>query len=243
MSTQIIQSPISAPGTLEFRLNDGIPASHHGLLAATLNEWWGWLIEADSAIMEKRKHSGTPLISAYDSRRSGDFVTGVDLAKYGAEIPVVSLEMVFLETGGDKGKVPKLYRSLTNEGLWQPIPKDYDTVIFVDLTGIPSRIGKNGKGEVERTVKFGKDYVLGQTGHDLPFDPEKINHIWTYSPDIDGIVRMHIRYGASDTNHVIPDARNPILNNLRGLTEEEFAAQYPHHNTKLHNTRLMSYLG
>ena len=243
MITQVMQSTISAPGTLEFRLNEEIPANHYGLLAATLNEWWGWLIQADSGIMERRVQSGTPFISAYDSRQISDFVTGINLAEYGPEIPVVSLEMTFLETGGDKGKVPKLYKSLTHDGLWSPIPKSYDTVIFVDLTGMPSRIGKNGNGEVERTVKFGKAYVLGQTDHELPFDPEKIKHIWTYSPDIDGIIRMHIRYGASDTNHAIPDARNPFLNNLRGLTEEEFTAQYPHHNAKLHNTRLMSYLG
>ena len=243
MDMQAIQTARSSSSSLEFLLNDQIPAEHHELIAATLNQWWGWLVETNANIIERRIKSGIPFISAYAPRRMDDFVEGSNLIVYGLEIPVVNLEMVFLKTGGDKDKVPRSYKSLTNSGLWLPIPRDYDTVIFVDLTGIPSRIGKNGNGEVEQTVQFGKAYLLGQTDHVLPFDPRKIKHIWTYSPNIDGIVKMHIKYGASDTNHVIGGARDPFKNNLRGLSEDQFRELYPKHNVGLHNTRLMSYLG
>ena len=236
-----LESRTLPSNTLEFRLNDDIPPDHYGLLAAALNEPWSWLIEASPEIIEKRIKSGTPFITTYDSRNESDFIPGIDLPKYGEEIPVTILEMVFLKTGGDNSRVPRLYRKLTNGGLWLPVPEDYDTIVFVDVTAIPSRRGKGGLGEVMQTISFARDYALGKTKHELQFDPRKIRHIMSYSPDIDGIIRMHVVCGATDTKYVIKDARDPFLNNLRGLTPAQFSTAYPNHNPKLHNVRLMSY--
>ena len=227
--------------TLDFRLNKEIHERDLELLAATLNDAWGWLVQINTKIMQQRLESGAQIIAAYDSKKDDEEIRGVDLSNFDGEIPIVLLETVLLKTGGNYEKVPLLYRELTNNGLFMPPPPNPDTVMFVDLTAIPSRRGLNGNGEIKKTLEFALDYFSGRAYQKPPFNLAKIEYPWTFTPDIRGLVLMHVNCGARDSNHVINGARNPFLNGLRGLEEREFWISYPEHNTQLHHTRVMDY--
>jgi len=219
---------------LEMRLGHEVPFEHYDILSAIANRGWDWLIEATPEMMGKRIESGHPLVVAYDSMLPDEEIERVDLRPfYGQKIPIVLLETILLCTNGDYNAVPNTYFKLTNNGQWQPVSGSPDTVIMVDLTSSPSRRGINEK--VSQLIAFTNLLLSGQTDYELPFDPNNIEHIWTYSPDRPGVLKMHEDNGAQDTGHIIPNTRVPIdsIPHIdRGPIKEE-----------MQRTHLMSYKG
>src|SRR3989338_7310070 len=225
----MVQEPEIAEGSLEIRLGHEIPPKQYGILAAILNLSWAWLFEATPEIIEKRLQSGQIFVAAYCQKRPDEQIKGVDLSPYdGQKIPIVFLETVALRTEGKFENVPEDYFKLTNSGLWLPKSQnpegdyfaplsdrlwrpgleDPDTILMVDLT----RTEKTLSEEVSILLGFTNRLLSGQTGYELPFDPANIRHIWTYSPNISGIIRMHERNGAIDTGFTIPQSRVPRHN-------------------------------
>jgi len=221
-------------GSLEMRIGHEIPSQDYGILAATVNKGWDWLIEANPEIINGRFESGHPMVASYGRKIEGEEIEGVDLGPYdGQNIPIVFIEMVALVTGGDYKNVPDEYIKLTNKGLWAPIPKEPDTIILTDLTSIPSR--RMIRPQVDETIGFTKRLLFGEIDHELPFDPQGINHIWTYSPDRPGVLKMHRDNGAEPTGHILPYARVPsdLMPHVdRGPIKEE-----------MQRVHLMSYKG
>ncbi len=242
--------------SLEMRLVHEIPPEHYGILAAIVNNAWGWLFEATPEIIERRLKSGHPFVAAYAQKQPNEQIGGVDLGPY-EKIPIVVLETIALRTEGNFENVPKDYFILTNSGLWLPEDQnpngnyfappsdelwhsgseDPDTIMMVDLTGTPSR--RRVTREVSELIGYTKKLFSSGTNAQLPFDPN-IPHIWTYSPDRAGVIRMHEDNGATDTGYIIPQSRVPkqyisYLNGTRTI-DPSFAHQ-------LMNTHIMSYRG
>lgn len=240
MATPVVAMPASG---LEILLNHEIPREHHGILASILNESWGWLIEATPELIAQRIGSGFPIIVSYDAKKPGDEIPGVDIMPHG-KVPVVILEAIAILTGGQLDKIPKTYAELTGKGTWfRDFDGNYDTLLMVDLTAIPSRRGKNGNGEVEEVVHFARELLKGRLDYGLSFDPRQIRNIATYSPAIEGVVHMHERFGAVNSHYRIKGARDPIRNGLRGLTGEQFRQIHPDHNPLLDDANINVYDG
>ena len=229
----MVQEQKAVEGSLEMRLGHEVPPEHYEILAAIVNNAWGWLFEATPEIIERRLKSGHPFVAAYGQKLPNEQIEGVDLGHYdGQKIPIVFLETVALRTDGRYENVPKNYFSLTNGGLWAPVPQNPDTVIMVDLTSIPSRTGV--AQEIGSLIGYTKRLLAGQTDYQLPFDPNGINHIWTYSPDRPAVVKMHTDNGATDTRFVILNSRTPLNSSDGNLPRIAKLSQ---------NTHLMSYRG
>lgn len=245
-------------GSLEMRIGHEIPSEHYEILAAIVNNAWGWLFEVTPDIMRQRLQSGHPFVIAYDDKQPDEQMEGVDLSPYdGQKIPIVFLEMIALTTEGKYGNIPEDYFSLTNSGLWlprdqnsdgdyfatlsdrlwHPGSEDPDTIIMADLTGTPSR--RRVTGEVNQLIDFTNRLFSSETNGQLPFDPN-IPHIWTYSPDRRGVIRMHEDNGATDTGHIILQSRIPRqhVSYLNGKRTVDESFTHP-----LMNTHIMSYRG
>ena len=235
----MVQESKVLESSLEMRLGHEIPPEHYGILAAILNPSWGWLFEATPEIIGKRLQSGHPFVVAYDEKQPDEKMEGVDLSHYdGQKIPIVSLETVALRTEGNYENVPKDYFSLTNGGLWAPSPENPDTVVMVDLTSNPSRWRVTR--EVRALIDFTKRLLSGETRYELPFNPEDIEHIWTYSPDRPAVIRMHTDNGAKDTGFTINNSRVPLafVSSINGSRTVN-----PPYTHPLMNTHIMSYRG
>ena len=131
---------------LELRICTDIDQSHYPLLACMHNNNWGWLIEADPAILAGRIASGNPLFVGYAPKKADEKLTGFDVTRYvdGNPFPIILLETVLLHTKGDYARVPFHYYDLTDYGRWVAPAENPDTLLMVDLTAIDSRRGKNG---------------------------------------------------------------------------------------------------
>ena len=252
----MVQGPTVARSSLEMRLGHEIPPEHYGILAAIVNSAWGWLFEATPEIIGKRLRSGHPFVAVYGPKQPDEQMAGVDLSPYdGQKIPIVFLETVALITEGKFENIPKGYFELTNSGLWQPKSQnpdgDYfaplsdrlwhpgsknpDTIMMVDLTGIPSK--RKVTREVGELIGRTKRLFSGDSNAGLPFDPN-IPHIWTYSPDRPGVVRMHEANGATDTGYIMPQSRVPrqFAPYLNGARTVDSSFSHP-----LMNSHIMKY--
>ena len=255
----MVQKSKGLESSLEVRLGHEIPPKDYGILAAILNSAWGWLFEATPEIIEKRLQSGHPFVVAYGQKQPDEQIEGDGSSPYdGQKMPIVFLETVALRTEGKFKNIPTDYFSLTNSGLWQPKSqnpngdyfaplsdrlwhpgsKDPDTIMMVDLTGTPLR--RRVTEEVSRLVEFTIKSLSGQNDHNLPFDPVNIHHIWTYSPDRPGVLRMHERNGARDTGFIIPQSRVPrqYVSYLNGTRTVDPSFSHP-----LMDTHIVSYKG
>ena len=235
----MVQESKVVESSLEMRLGHEIPPEHYGILVAIVNSAWGWLFEATPNIIGQRLKSGQIFVAAYSQKQPDEKIEGADLSPYdGQKIPIVFLETVALRTEGNYENVPKDYFSLTNGGLWASSPENPDTVVMVDLTSSPSR--RRVTKEVRALIDFTKRLLSGKTGYVLTFNPEGIEHIWTYSPERAGIIKMHTDNGAKDTGFRIDKSRVPLafVSSLNGIRTVDPLYTHP-----LMDTHMMSYRG
>ncbi|MBI2666022.1 hypothetical protein HYX13_00255 [Candidatus Woesearchaeota archaeon] len=185
---------------LKIKTGKDIPAEDNLLLTLIVNSAWKELIETDQEMMGKRLNSGNLFLAAYDLATDDDLIYGVEKGIFPpttTPIPVGLLETIAIKTHGFYENVPKDYFSLTQNGLWQEVPKDADTLIMVDVTGLPTRTGKKSKGEVKTIITHAKNLLS-----ELPY-----RHVWTFTPDIEAVRKWHESMGAIDTQYKIPCAR------------------------------------
>lgn len=233
----MVQEQKVVESSLEMRLGHEIPPEHYGILAAIVNhpDKWGWLFHTKPEVIKQRLQSGQIFVATYGKKLTDESIDGVDLRPYnGQRIPIVFLETVALRTEGDYNRVPKTYLELTNNGLWAPIPKDPDTLMLVDLTSTPSR--KGIEEEISATINFTLKLLSGETDYELPFDPRQIEHVWTYSPNRPGVMKMHTDRGATRTGYIILDSRIP----LEGY---DLSGKLGRLISSLKDTQLVSYKG
>ena len=230
------QEPTIPKDSLEMRLGHEVPPEHYGILAAILNHpsKWGWLFQTTPELIRQRLQSGQIFVAAYGDKLPDESFEGADLNQYDGKIPITYLQTAAIRTEGRYDKVPRTWLKLTNSGLWAPIPEHPDTLIMADLTSIPSRVGVDR--EIGATINFTLKLLSGETDYRLPFDPHQIEHIWTYSPNRPGVMKMHTDRGATGTGFIIPDSRIPLENyDLSGRLGRVVGS--------LRNTQLVSYKG
>ncbi len=189
---------------LEFRFGNEITSEEDfSVLAAMLNEEWENMIRISPQDLKSRlANAQKQIVVAYSkiTKEDIDYVS----AKYGLTysnkmIPVAIAETRSIFTGGDLGRIPKNYFDLTNKGVWAASNESDDTVIAVDITTLPTRKGDKGNGEATRLMK----HILGHVAYNC----NAIKHIFTYTPDIQGLINWHIKLGAVDTGYKIYGAR------------------------------------
>jgi hypothetical protein len=166
------------------------------LLAQTLNGAWGQFIRATPFGLRSRIESGHLFVVARD-RATPDELSYIR-ATYGLApddglIPIGLLETIDAVTGGDARQVPPTYAALTSAGAWRrPLPAA-DTQVFVDLTTATSR----------RQSGIGRDIVRFALAH----RDRRHRHVFTFTPNVDAIVRWHLGRGARHSGVVLPAAR------------------------------------
>jgi len=164
------------------------------VLAAVLNDSWN--TKVDAATMRLRLSSGLPFVIAYDDATVEDCECLRSLGlTVGSRIPVGILETIDLISRGSYANVPLTYDALTNNGKWRKKLDGSDTLIFVDVTLLPSR---RGKDTGRMLMSYALVYLAKNTGH---------SYFWTYTPDIEKVKRWHEGFGAIYSHHVIQNAR------------------------------------
>jgi hypothetical protein len=225
------------PQNLDMKLGNEIPSQDYNMLAAIVNSAWEWLFRADEGVIEKRLESGHIFIAAYGPKEIEDSFDGLDLGRYdNRNIPLVFLETIALNTEGNHENIPKDYFSLTDGGFWGSKPDNPDTIVMVDLTGNPVR--KRVTKEVSALINYAKSLIGGELEEKPQFDVSEINHIWTYSPDRQGVLKMHLDNGATDTGFKIKNSRVPLDFVLMNNGVRTIDPGYKH---PLMDTHVMSY--
>lgn len=165
-----------------------------GLLVDMLNRTWN--TGTTMGQFRERAVSGSPLFVADDMLAEKDvFCMSYPLLCSGKVMPVGLVETLAIRTGGIYENVPRDYRSLTNGGWWNKITGEEDTLLFVDVTTLETRRGTGLGNELMQ-------YALRWTRKNKDY-----RYLWTYTPNIDKVIKWHESLGAKNTGCVIKDAR------------------------------------
>ncbi|MFC1691715.1 hypothetical protein ACFL0W_06060 [Nanoarchaeota archaeon] len=172
------------------------------IISAILNETWESQVQADEWKLSQRFKSGNAFFIAYDLATEEDILyyreKGIELQPHEL-IPVGILETIAINTQGKYENVPGSYNELANYGMWKSPAKDVDTLMFVDVTVMPTRRGRKGNGEARRLIEYASQWIAENTD---------IKYGFTYTPDINAVKKWHAKLGAKDSQYVIPNARS-----------------------------------
>lgn len=97
-----------------------------------------------------------------------------------------------------------LYRRLTNDGNWTSLPNAPNILWLMDITSIKKI---NGLSLADVAIDLVKSLIVGPLDAPVPGNPEKIQVILTFTPDIERIMQLHLEHFAFNTGHEIPDGR------------------------------------
>ncbi len=184
---------------LEIKLDDQIPDRDiENVLLPLYNNAWGWFDYVDFDERESRFSSPNRVIAVYDDMQEGEeFNQGdlrfpLNLKEYtGGKIPVAAINGMPFLTYGNYSNIPERFCDLFHQG-----ELNADTMLFYSLIALPSRRGRNAKGEVNFLMKS----ILEHFG-------SRVDHIYTYTPDKEKIWQTHVKRGARDTGEVKPLSR------------------------------------
>lgn len=176
-------------------------SSDYMSLAKILNDGWGEInqingdfSETTPEMLKERFNTDSIFLIQYDKPTDEDtkLISIID-----ESIPIALLETMGINAAS-YSDVPNIYSDLVGNGTWKPEPDNPDTLILVDITLLKSRQGRKGNGEGNLLVQYALNYLALQTNYDK---------VWTFTPDIEGVKRWHMKNGAIDTEFVIKDAR------------------------------------
>lgn len=99
--------------------------------------------------------------------------------------PASILRSIRIQTGGDALRVPDTFVKLTGRNTWKTHNPAGDSIVLVDLTSNPAY---EGKGFAHSMIDYALENVAKGEGG--------CAHLFTYSPFMEKVMRMHERHGA-----------------------------------------------
>lgn len=154
-------------------------------IAELVNSEWDSVIKANADLMRRRFHSGQMFMVGYYEDK-----------------PVSILETMLIRCPEPKIPEEAAYEPLTGNGTfeWTDFNEgEYKLLVLVDLTASPT--AKKGFGG--ETLNYSLDHIAQNT--DIEF-------VWSYTPDISAVKKIHLNIGASSVGRKILNARKNYKN-------------------------------
>ncbi len=230
---EVLQSPASLESSLIPRiLTPEISESEIGAFVDVYNSHWRSYFPLTPEMFRKRLESGHLFIGVEQDNKPILLLQTISL-----DIP---LEDIIRQTADEdyfriarkvcsriehaysnKGGID-LYRRLTNNGNWTPVPNTPSVLWLMDITSI-KRL--EGLSPADIAIGFVKSLIIKPLDVPVPGNLKQIQIVLTFTPDIEKILYWHLEHYAFDTGHKIPYGRvgyktaavNPVCYYLNGV--------------------------
>lgn len=212
---EVLQPPTSLESSLAPRiLTPEISDSEIGAYADIFNSHWRSYFPLTPEMFRKRLESGHLFIGVKQDDRPILLLQTLsldvpleDIVRQTSDedcVRIASRVCSKIERAYSDKEGIDLYRRLTNNGNWAPVPSNPNVLWLMDITSIRK---VDGTSAADIAIDFVKSLIIKPIDIPVPGNPKKIQIVLTFTPDIEKILYWHLEHYAFDTGYKIPNGR------------------------------------